>query len=68
MVRAGVYLDMDEAALEVAQFYRAQLRPRLERRGDLYIVVLRRCQTREEAVSWLQRARAAGISCNIDEE
>jgi hypothetical protein len=68
VVRAGVYADMDAAALEVARFYRAKIRPDLERRGDLYIVVIKRCDTRAEADEWMRRARDAGMPCTIDEE
>ncbi|MFQ5599191.1 MAG: hypothetical protein ACE5G2_01415, partial [Candidatus Krumholzibacteriia bacterium] len=68
VVRSGVHTDMDSAALEVARFYRAKLRPRLERRGDLYVVVLRRCSTREEAHTWVEKAREAGLRCTVDEE
>ena len=68
VVRAGVHSDMDAAALEIARFYRAEIRPQLERRGALFIVVVKRCSTREEAQEWLSRAQDAGLQCAIDEE
>ena len=68
VVRAGVHSDMDEAALEIARFYRAQIRPNLEKRGSLYIVVVKRCDKLQEAQVWQARVRDAGLRCTIDEE
>jgi hypothetical protein len=68
VVRGGVHSSMDPAALEVARFYRAQIRPTLEKRGELFLVVIKRCSTRAEAQEWQVRARDAGLQCSIDEE
>ncbi len=68
VVRAGVYEDLDGAALEIARFYRAKIRPDLEKRGELFIVVVKRCDTRAEAREWVARAAQAGLRCIIDEE
>jgi hypothetical protein len=59
---------MDAAALEIARFYRAEIRPTLEKRGDLFIVVVQRCEKLSEARAGQARVRSAGLRCTIDEE
>jgi hypothetical protein len=68
IVRAGVHLDVETATVEVARFYRAKLRPVIERRGNSHVVVLLRCQTLAEARSWVKHAADHGLRCYIDEE
>jgi hypothetical protein len=68
VVRAGVHDDLDAAAQEIARLYRAELRPTLERRGALFVVVVQRCATRAEAQEWQRRAGRTGVRCSIDEE
>lgn len=68
VVRAGVHPDLDSAAQEILRLYREELRPQMERRGEMYIVVVQRCRTRAEAQEWQERARRAGVRTSIDEE
>jgi hypothetical protein len=68
VVRAGVHDNLDSAAQEIARLYRIELRPKLERRGKLFVVVVQRCATRREALEWQERASKAGVRCSVDEE
>jgi hypothetical protein len=68
VVRAGLFEDIDSAAVEIMRLYRGELHPTLERRGSWYVVVVRRCQSRAEAGDWQARAKAAGVHCSVDEE
>lgn len=68
VVRGGVYLDIESATNEVARFYRAKLRPTIERRGSMNVVVLLRCESLAEAEAWVEHAGKQGLRCTVDEE
>ena len=43
------------------------LHPTLERFGDVFVVVVQRCATRDAAQEWFKRASGTGVHCDIDE-
>ena len=68
IVRAGVYREPAAARQELSRLRGAAMQATLEHPGRVYMVIVQRCSTRDEARQWVQRALQAGVRCTIDEE
>jgi hypothetical protein len=64
-VRGGTHRDLEAATKEIFKLRAADLSVDVERSGEQYIVVVKRCTSHGEATELQARAKRAGVRCTV---